>query len=236
MEVDRIGEVFKNKTVFISGATGFLGKILIEKLLRVTEVKTLYLLVRQKRNTSPKDRMTDIFNHVLFSVLKKERPDSFKKCIIVTGDVLETDLGIIETDRNILRNEVDIIVHSAASTRFDDTIQYAVQMNTLGTKYMLDLAKECKKLQLFIHVSTAFAFPNEKVLYEKIYDPPIDPHKVLDILSTIKGKDVDTKLSKELLGNCPNTYTFSKALAEGLVNEQMDKLPVIIVRDRKSVV
>lgn len=80
--------------------------------------------------------------------MKKERPDSFKKCIIVTGDVLETDLGIIETDRNILRNEVDIIVHSAASTRFDDTIQYAVQMNTLGTKYMLDLAKECKKLQV----------------------------------------------------------------------------------------
>lgn len=33
-----------------------------------------------------------------------------------------------------------------------------------------------------------------------------------------------------LLGNCPNTYTFSKALAEGLVNEQMDKLPIIIVR------
>lgn len=65
MEVDRIGEVFKNKTVFISGATGFLGKVLIEKLLRVTEVKTLYLLVRQKRNTSPKDRMTDIFNHVV---------------------------------------------------------------------------------------------------------------------------------------------------------------------------
>lgn len=150
----------------------------------------------------------------MFSVLKKERPDSLKKCIVITGDVLETDLGILETDRSILRNEVDIIVHSAASTRFDDTIQYAVQMNTLGTKYMLDLAKECKKLQvtlllsvikalldvvfqLFIHISTAFAFPKEKVLYEKLYDPFMDPHKVLDILSTVKGNEWDENVSKE---------------------------------------
>lgn len=89
----------------------------------------------------------------MFSVLKKERPDSLKKCIIITGDVLETDLGVIDKDRSILRNEIDIIVHSAASTRFDDTVQYAVQMNTLGTKYMLDLAKECKKLQVTLFSS-----------------------------------------------------------------------------------
>lgn len=64
-EIDRIGETFKGKTVFLSGATGFLGKVLIEKLLRVTEVKTLYLLVRQKKGKSPKDRVQELFNHVV---------------------------------------------------------------------------------------------------------------------------------------------------------------------------
>jgi fatty acyl-CoA reductase len=32
----------------------------------------------------------------------------------------------------------------------------------------------------------------------------------------------------------PNTYAFTKALGEGLVNEQMDKLPVIILRPSVS--
>lgn len=62
---DRIAEVFKGKSIFLSGATGFLGKVLLEKLLRVTEVQTIYLLVRQKKGKTPKDRMHDIFNHVV---------------------------------------------------------------------------------------------------------------------------------------------------------------------------
>jgi hypothetical protein len=33
-----------------------------------------------------------------------------------------------------------------------------------------------------------------------------------------------------ILGDIPNTYAYTKALAEGLVSEQMDKLPVVILR------
>lgn len=33
-----------------------------------------------------------------------------------------------------------------------------------------------------------------------------------------------------LLGDLPNTYTYSKALGEELVKEYMDKLPIIVVR------
>ncbi|XP_066255583.1 putative fatty acyl-CoA reductase CG5065 [Euwallacea similis] len=228
-EIDRIGALFKNKSVLISGASGFLGKILIEKLLRSTEVKTLYLLVRHKKNKCPKDRMQEIFNHVLFAKLREQRPSSLEKCQVISGDMLETDLGISEADRQVLQNEVDYIFHSAATTRFDNTLQYAVKMNTLGTKYMLDLAKQCKKLKIFVHISTAFAFPKEEVLYEKTYEPPADPQKILDIFYSGQYK-IDDDLEKQFLEDCPNTYTFSKALSEGLINQKMDKLPVIIVR------
>ncbi|XP_019769143.2 fatty acyl-CoA reductase wat [Dendroctonus ponderosae] len=227
---DRIGEIFKGKTVFLSGATGFLGKMLIEKLLRVTEVKTLYLLIRQKKGKSPKDRLQDIFNHVLFSTVKKTRPDCFKKCVVVTGDVLETELGLLENDRKTMVKEVDFIFHSAASTRFDDTLEYAIRMNTLGTKYMLNFAKQCQKLKLFEHISTAFAFPNEKVLHEKTYDPPADPQQIIE-MTTASDPEAKMKLpEKKIMGNYPNTYSYSKALAEGLVNQQMETLPAIIVR------
>lgn len=47
-----IQEAFADKSVFITGATGFLGKLIVEKILRsCDEVKTIYILIRQKRNS-----------------------------------------------------------------------------------------------------------------------------------------------------------------------------------------
>jgi hypothetical protein len=41
----------------------------------------------------------------------------------------------------------------------------------------------------------------------------------------------DTRLYfLRILGDFPNTYAYTKALSEGLVAEQMDKLPVLILR------
>ncbi|CAG9767736.1 unnamed protein product [Ceutorhynchus assimilis] len=228
-EIDRISELFKDKTVFISGGSGFLGRVLIEKLLRVTEVKILYLLVRQKKNKTPQDRLIDMFNHLFFSTLKIERPDSIKKCIIIQGNLLEANLGIAESDRLLLQNETDYIFHSAATTRFDETLKYSVEVNTVGTKYMLDLAKKCRNLKLFVHISTAFAFPKEKILYEKCYDPPANPHEIIDAIRS-KENPLTVDMEQEILADCPNTYTFSKALAEGLVKDHMGQLPAVIMR------
>lgn len=42
--------------------------------------------------------------------------------------------------------------------------------------------------QLFVHVSTAYAFPHEKVVYEKEYRHPSNPHEIIDM---IEGKKED---------------------------------------------
>ncbi|KAM5549260.1 hypothetical protein ABKV19_000599 [Rosa sericea] len=47
MELESILGYLENKTIFITGATGFVGKVLVEKILRVQpNVKKLYLLLR----------------------------------------------------------------------------------------------------------------------------------------------------------------------------------------------
>jgi len=56
-----IPEYYAGKSVLITGATGFMGKVLVEKLLRsCPEVKALYLLVRPKDGQSMQQRVSDM--------------------------------------------------------------------------------------------------------------------------------------------------------------------------------
>ena len=61
MEASEITEFYRNKSIFITGATGFLGKALVEKLLRSCyDIDKIYLLVRGKKGKSPMERLDEI--------------------------------------------------------------------------------------------------------------------------------------------------------------------------------
>ncbi|XP_025834144.1 fatty acyl-CoA reductase 1-like isoform X2 [Agrilus planipennis] len=229
--VNRVVEACKGRTIFITGGTGFMGKVLVEKLLRTCiGIKRIYLLVRLKKGKQPDERLREMFKGVLFEKVKKlNGPDIVKKVVVIPGDVSLPNLGISSENRKILAEEVELVYHCAATIRFDETLKKAVLLNTRGTKYMLELAKEMKDLLVFVYVSTAYCHLNERVLYEKSYPPPANPHYIIKAVEWM-DEEIVTSITDKLLGNCPNTYAFTKALAESLVDEQMDKLPVIIVR------
>lgn len=98
----------------------------------------------------------------LYDTLREKDPEAFKKCTGMSGDVCEPNLGMSQYFRNLVINEADFIFHSAATTRFDDTVKYAVTMNTRGTKFMLDLAKECKKLKVINVPLLCFTYFDDK--------------------------------------------------------------------------
>lgn len=55
-----IAEWYANQHVLVTGATGFMGKILVEKILwSCPKVNTLYILVRPKKGKDPKQRLED---------------------------------------------------------------------------------------------------------------------------------------------------------------------------------
>ena len=59
--MSEITEFYRGKSIFITGATGFLGKTLVEKLLRSCyDLDKIYLLVRTKKGKSPNERLNDI--------------------------------------------------------------------------------------------------------------------------------------------------------------------------------
>lgn len=55
---DRIAGLYANKTLFITGGTGFVGKVLLEKLLRsCSELRKIYVLTRSKKRKRPKRKI-----------------------------------------------------------------------------------------------------------------------------------------------------------------------------------
>lgn len=77
------------------------------------------------------------------------------KLIPVAGDIREPNLGIRTVEmRNRIIEEVDVIVHSAANTGFDDRYDDILKINVTGTSRTLEIARSCKKLCIFLHVST----------------------------------------------------------------------------------
>lgn len=55
--INPVEDFYKDSTVLITGATGFLGTVLVEKLFRCFDVKKIYLFVRSKNGESASERI-----------------------------------------------------------------------------------------------------------------------------------------------------------------------------------
>lgn len=229
---DRISAVFRGKKILLTGGTGFMGKVFVEKILRVCpDIDCFYLLVRTKKGKNPQERLREVYAGPLYEKLKKLHGKDIidRKCIAIPGDVSEINLGLSPEHRKLITENVNFIYHCAATVRFDEPLKHAVMLNVRGTKFMVELAKECKQLELFCHMSTAYAFLKEKILEERPYPPPADPHQTIKSIEWMNS-DIVESITDKILAGLPNTYCFTKSLGECLVVEQMDTLPVIVLR------
>ncbi|CAG9791127.1 unnamed protein product [Diatraea saccharalis] len=95
-----IPQFYAGREVFITGATGLIGKLLVERLLSTCpDIRRLYLLVRMKRGESPETRLNNLRDCSVFEVLRKNNPDQLKKLSFIPGDIMKFDLGL--TDKTI---------------------------------------------------------------------------------------------------------------------------------------
>lgn len=65
MELSDIQRFYKDATVFLTGATGFIGKLFLEKILRSLPIKKVFILVRSKPNAPTSKRMEDLFESIV---------------------------------------------------------------------------------------------------------------------------------------------------------------------------
>ncbi|KAH8383340.1 hypothetical protein KR009_008049, partial [Drosophila setifemur] len=230
MQTD-IQEFYKDKVVFLTGGTGFLGKVIIERLLSTTDVKCIYSLTRPKRGHDIQERFVLWRKDPLFETLLEAKPSALHRVLPIAGNCLEADLGICEKDRKLLASEVQIVVHGAATVRFDEPLNVALAINTRATRLMVRLAKEMKHLQAFLHISTAYSNCVIHHIEEKFYPEHLScsAEKVLAMSELVSNQMLD-KMAPALLGNFPNTYTFTKALAEDVILKEAGALPLSVFR------
>ncbi|XP_062172998.1 fatty acyl-CoA reductase 3-like [Alnus glutinosa] len=261
MEFGSVVQLLENKAILVTGATGFLAKIFVEKVLRVQpNVKKLYLLLRAADAKSATQRLhNEIIEKDLFRILKEKwgtNLSSFisEKVAVVPGDISLEELGLKDSSlREELWNQIDVIVNLAATTNFDERYDVALGVNTLGAKHVLSFAKKCVRIQVILHVSTAYVCGERGGLILE------DPYRMGETLNGTPGLDVEAekKLVEEKLNDFrakgatekeitmamknmgierakvygwPNTYVFTKAMGEMLIGHLQENLSVVIVR------
>ncbi|CAH2986503.1 unnamed protein product [Chilo suppressalis] len=220
---------YSGRELLITGATGFIGQALTERLLSTCPgIHRLHLLVKAKKGDSGETRLSKFKEGSVFDVLRENNPKQLEKLNLIPGDMTRTDLGLNEKSIADLQN-VSVVFHLAASVKMDEELEVAVKVNTLAAMCLLDICDRLPKMAAFIHVSTAYCHAERALIEETVYPLPIDLDTVIQE-SLHGGRRTKDEL-KRFISPKPNTYTFTKTLAETVMKMHGNRgYPVAIFR------
>ena len=153
-------QVLRKRTIFLTGATGFLGKIFLYLLLRWhPEIERVYLLIRGDKKSSLNRFRREVLDSPVMAPLREQlgtRFDKFieEKIVIVPGDI--TIEGLVGDGVDpIKRGALDAVVHCAGMVNFEASLEKAISVNTIGVANVIEYCK--KHDAAMMHVSTCYA-------------------------------------------------------------------------------
>jgi len=180
-----IAEALAGRRVAVTGATGFLGTALCERLLRCVPECEVLPLVRPGRRAGAAERVRrDILRNDAFDRLRREWGDGFEAEIArrvrpLGGDVSVDGLGLSDDDRQALGG-LDVVIHSAAAVSFDSPLDAAVAVNLLGPSRVASALRAAGSGAHLVAVSTAYVAGNrrgeapEALLADTLFSTEVD--------------------------------------------------------------
>lgn len=191
------------RSIFLTGATGFIGAFLIQELLQSSDV-LVYCLVRAISLETASERLRQTLEQYQLW------DDTFGARIIpVLGDLSQAQFGLTHTQFEELADRIDAIYHSGAYVNLVYPYTALRNANVLGTQEVLRLATQTRAIPVH-YISTIDVFHSTQ--YEAAMNIPES-----DELSNCEGYT--------------EGYAQSKWVAEKLVMAARDRgLPVCIYR------
>jgi long-chain acyl-CoA synthetase len=153
-------QILRKRRILITGATGFLGKVLLYLLLRHhPEVERIYLLIRGDRKSSLNRFRREVLDSPAMTPLREHLGKRFDRYVeervtVVAGDITEPDL-IAEEGDEIGHGAVDVVVHCAGLVNFEASLEKALAINTVGVSHVVEFCR--KRGAALVHVSTCYA-------------------------------------------------------------------------------
>lgn len=161
--------------VLVTGATGFVGQAVVEKLLATYPSTRLSLLVRPRGDLTPEHRVERLLRKPVFSSWRERIGDDAANAQIAERvTVISGDLD----DVPALPDDLDVVVHSASTVSFNLPIDEAFAANVGGPLRLYEALRATGADPHVVHVSTAYVAGLRKgVVEERILDHEVD-HRV----------------------------------------------------------
>jgi thioester reductase-like protein len=225
--------------VFLTGATGFVGREILSRFLERDD-RRVFTLVRAENDDAAAGRLP-----------------RHERLTAVAGDIEQDRLGLSEGMAERMRGEVTTVVHCAASVSFDLSLEESRRVNVEGTRRVLEFARSCPGLERLSYVSTAYVagepgglFREDELAVGQRFRNPYERSKFeAELMLRTEGADLPLQILRPsiVVGDSGTGRTSSfnvlygplKAFARGAVpaiparrDSPVDIVPVDYVADR----
>ncbi len=127
--------------VLVTGASGLVGEGVLRQMLRDDPNLEAFALVR---------------NELRWQGLAHRLGLLASRVVPVRGDTTVPGMGLDPLVRQRVERETRVVIHAAADTSFSRSLDHSRFVNTLGTYHVAEVAADCRQLDRFVFVSTAF--------------------------------------------------------------------------------
>ena len=208
-----ISSAMSGRKILITGATGFLAKVLVSMILRYhPDVDQLYVVIRPRRTVTAAERFREeLIENGTFDPLREiygAGLDDFvqEKVTVIPGDITSRFLGMKEDEAKALSSTLDVFINSAGLTNFNPNLEHALEINTLSEyniQEFIELGDYHCALQ---HISTCFVAGNTR-------DPSPERLPTPDFYPSVDDLGVDFDVDREI-DDCQRMIAHAKELAK----------------------
>ncbi|GAB2451594.1 HAD superfamily hydrolase (TIGR01490 family) [Conyzicola lurida] len=139
--------------VFLTGATGFVGQAVLERLLSSHPDTRVSILVRTKGSATTETRLANLMRKPVFKAWKESVGEE-EAARIVAERVRVVDGSL--TSIADLPNDIDVVIHGASTVSFDPPIDEAFDTNVGGALGLYGALLASGSDPHVVHVSTCY--------------------------------------------------------------------------------